>query len=141
MRFISVVLGLPNNPGRGVTANMSALGADDSGFESLRPDKKVSKKFQKNVEDFVCEKCGFSVKGTGFTNHCPQCLWSKHVDIHPGDRLAECGGLMEPVGMEAGGGKYSIIHKCVKCGHQKKNRVEQSDNFDKVIDITKKLLS
>ena len=28
------------------------------------------------------------MKGNGYTNHCPKCLWSKHVDINPGDRGA-----------------------------------------------------
>ena len=52
------------------------------------------KKFIKVKEDFVCEHCGAEVKGDGYTNHCPKCLWSKHVDVHPGDRAAECGGMM-----------------------------------------------
>jgi len=55
------------------------------------------KRFQKRIEDFVCERCGAFVKGTGYTDHCPECLWSKHVDVNPGDREAECGGLMEHV--------------------------------------------
>ena len=72
------------------------------------------KKFQKRKEDFVCEHCGAEVKGNGYTNHCPKCLWSKHVDIFPGDRLEDCGGLMEPVAVEAKkAGKYTIVHKCV----------------------------
>jgi len=44
------------------------------------------KKFQKRIENFTCEKCGLFVKGTGYTDHCPNCLWSKHMDINPGDR-------------------------------------------------------
>ena len=32
----------------------------------------------KNKEDFICENCGAFVVGTGYTSHCPQCLWSKH---------------------------------------------------------------
>jgi Zn finger protein HypA/HybF involved in hydrogenase expression len=48
--------------------------------------------FKRTIEDFTCEHCGEQVTGNGFTNHCPQCLWSKHVDIDPGDRLALCGG-------------------------------------------------
>lgn len=53
------------------------------------------KKFQRTTENFVCEKCGFIVEGNGYTNHCPNCIWSKHVDIHPGDRASLCGGTYE----------------------------------------------
>ena len=44
-------------------------------------------RFIRREENFVCEVCGAKVKGTGYTNHCPQYLWSKHVDkLIPGDR-------------------------------------------------------
>jgi len=29
-----------------------------------------TKKFQRNKEDFICEKCGLEVEGNGCTNHC-----------------------------------------------------------------------
>jgi len=29
-----------------------------------------TKKFQRNKEDFICEKCGLEVEGNGYTNHC-----------------------------------------------------------------------
>jgi hypothetical protein len=59
----------------------------------------MSTVFKKTKEDFVCEHCGKPVVGNGYTNHCPECLWSKHVDVNPGDRAATCLGLMEPVGV------------------------------------------
>ncbi|MEK7158524.1 MAG: RNHCP domain-containing protein, partial [Patescibacteria group bacterium] len=46
----------------------------------------MSRTFQRRVEDFTCESCGAQVTGDGYTNHCPQCLVSKHVDVYPGDR-------------------------------------------------------
>jgi hypothetical protein len=52
-----------------------------------------SKNFQRVIEDFECEHCGHLEEGNGYTNHCTSCLWSKHVDINPGDRAAECQGL------------------------------------------------
>ena len=58
------------------------------------------KQFQRKKENFVCEHCGQEVIGNGYTNHCPSCLHSKHVDINPGDRAETCGGLMEPVDLE-----------------------------------------
>ncbi|KKS64475.1 MAG: hypothetical protein UV40_C0004G0012 [Parcubacteria group bacterium GW2011_GWA1_42_7] len=94
-----------------------------------------SKKFQRKKEDFVCEKCGFNVKGTGYTNHCPKCLWSKHVDVNPGDRLSECGGMMEPAEIEMKEGEYVIIHRCVKCGFEKKNKAAEDDDFEEILRI------
>lgn len=97
------------------------------------------KKFQKKIEDFTCEHCGNVVAGKGYTNHCPQCLWSKHVDINPGDRKATCLGLMQPIG---GGrdhrGEY-ILHKCVVCGHQKRNKLSLDDSFDAFIKVIQKM--
>ena len=55
------------------------------------------KQFVRRREDFVCEHCGTKVVGDGYTNHCPKCLWSKHVDIMPGDRAEDCQGLMRPI--------------------------------------------
>jgi len=99
----------------------------------------MTKKFQRRQEDFTCEKCEISVKGTGYTNHCPSCLWSKHVDINPGDRAAICQGIMEPIGIEMKNGKYIIIHRCIKCGFKKKNKTAKNDNFDTIIQISKLL--
>ncbi len=97
-----------------------------------------TKKFQRTKEDFVCEKCGASVEGDGYTNHCPTCLWSKHVDIHPGDRAELCQGLMEPVLIEVKSGEHRIVHRCVKCGFSKRNKVSEEDNFDRVLEVSKK---
>lgn len=91
--------------------------------------------FIKNKEDFKCEKCGTEVIGNGFTNHCPNCLWSKHVDISPGDRAGECHGMMEPTGIEKRGKDYIIVHKCQKCGFVKKNKAEKNDSFQIIIQI------
>lgn len=94
------------------------------------------KKFQRKKEDFLCEKCGAHVLGDGFTNHCPMCLWSKHVDIYPGDRKAVCGGLMKPVGVEVHGTKYSIVHVCTNCKHRRKNKSSKKDNFELLVAIS-----
>lgn len=95
------------------------------------------KKFIKNVEDFICENCGQKVIGSGYTNHCPKCLFSKHVDINPGDRQEKCSGLMAPVSFELKNGEYSVVQKCLKCGHTKKNHLSESDNFETLIIIAK----
>ncbi len=95
------------------------------------------KKFQRTKENFSCENCGLSIEGSGYTNHCSNCLWSKHVDVNPGDRQAECQGMMEPISIELKGGEYVIVHHCVECGFEKKNKTSKDDNFDAIVQISK----
>jgi hypothetical protein len=89
--------------------------------------------FIKREENFICENCGAEVKGTGYTNHCPKCLWSKHVDIDPGDRASDCGGMMEPIFVGYEKDAFYIIHECAKCGIKKKNIASPEDNTDVLI--------
>ena len=95
-----------------------------------------TKKFQKNIEDFICENCGYANDGDGYTNHCFRCLWSKHVDINPGDRAEKCGGLMKPVALENNGDIFYIVHKCQKCGVEKRNKAQKGDDFNELIKIS-----
>ncbi len=113
------------------------MGTGDSGFESRRSDK-LSTKFKRKLEDFVCENCNIEVKGNGYTNHCPGCLFSKHVDVTPGDRLAGCGGLMKPINIEGTEKEYVLTHKCVTCNHTKRNKVANNDSIDVLVQIAKK---
>lgn len=99
------------------------------------------KKFNRRIEDFICEHCGAEVHGNGYTNHCPNCLWSKHVDVNPGDRAADCGGLMEPVGVELKNGEYILLQKCKKCGHLRKNKVSPKDNFEEIIKLSRSMIN
>ena len=96
------------------------------------------KVFSRREEDFVCEHCGEKVSGNGYTNHCPKCLYSKHVDINPGDRAADCGGLMEPINIELKDGKYVLLHRCKKCGFERRNKVCEADDFDAVLNVFRK---
>ncbi|MEI9966144.1 MAG: RNHCP domain-containing protein [Candidatus Moraniibacteriota bacterium] len=100
-----------------------------------------SKKFQKRIEDFVCEHCGASVSGTGFTNHCPECLYSLHVDVYPGDRKAKCRGLMAPVRVESKGAQERLVHQCLVCGYQKVNKVEKEDSRETLLIIARESAS
>jgi len=97
----------------------------------------MPKLFQKKVEDFICEKCGEKVTGNGYTNHCPNCLWSKHVDINPGDRAASCGGMMKPVNVVLEKKEYVLTHHCEKCGFERRKKVEREDNFEAVAKLTR----
>lgn len=97
-------------------------------------------KFTKNVENFICEHCGAKIRGNGYTNHCPHCLYSKHVDINPGDRLNPCGGMMKPVEMDIEKGEYIIVHKCEKCGQLKRNKASADDDFENILKLTPTIL-
>ena len=92
-------------------------------------------KFIRKKENFICEKCGQSVVGDGFTNHCPNCLWSKHVDIHPGDRGEICEGMMEPMAVEVKKDDYIIHYRCVRCDYRHKVRAAKNDNFEVILKL------
>lgn len=93
------------------------------------------KNFIKNDEDFTCENCGYRIRGTGYTNHCPKCLYSRHIDNVPGDRANPCLGLMAPVGVEYKDKTYDIKHKCLKCGVVKVNKISPDDDFEQIIKL------
>ena len=94
------------------------------------------KKFKRKIEDFVCESCGYEVEGNGYTNHCPNCLWSKHVDVNPGDRKETCHGMMKPVDLENKGNVFYVVHECLMCKFKKRNKVVKGDNFSQLIKIS-----
>ena len=88
----------------------------------------MTKLFTKVLEDFTCEMCGALVHGNGYTNHCPECLTSKHVDIQPGDRACDCGGLMPAVSVDVKNGEFVLVQKCEKCGHIRRNKIWENDS-------------
>ena len=109
------------------------FGTIDGGSIPSRRTKNIVKKFQRTIEDFVCENCGFKVAGSGYTNHCPNCLYSKHVDVDPGDRKNICLGLMKPIGYDS---KKGIKHRCLNCGVEKYNKVQPEDDYDIIIELS-----
>ena len=94
------------------------------------------KRFTKIIEDFTCLHCGHFVHGNGYTNHCPECLWSRDVDINPGDRASDCGGMMRPVALTTDGDEFIITHKCEKCGKMRRQHTSQNDNMDAIIRLS-----
>lgn len=86
--------------------------------------------FVKTVEKLY-RSCGYSCR-----NHCPYCLYSKHIDINPGDREETCHGLLKPVDIEISSKKGKVIvFKCIKCGAIRKNKVADDDNQDLIYKI------
>lgn len=102
------------------------------------------KRFTKNDDGFICKNCQKTVLPLEKTsrNHCPYCLCSLHVDINPGDRANECGGIMDAVKTETDPRKgYIILHKCRKCGQIKRNKAAygvpvQPDDLNKLIALS-----
>ena len=84
---------------------------------------------RKENAGFTCDNCGNEVlplTNGSYRNHCPFCLYSKHIDIFPGDRKETCGGMMKPVQLVYKTGKgYQIIHKCLRCRSESTNRIAE----------------
>lgn len=91
-------------------------------------------------ETFICKVCGREVipdgAGSEHRNHCPWCLSSQHLDLEPGDREADCGGVMEPIAVWVRKkGEWAIIHRCKVCGALSSNRIAADDNPMKLLSI------
>lgn len=92
---------------------------------------------------FVCEHCShmvIPVTNGSYRNHCPFCLYSKHLDIEPGDRHCTCNGLMKPTGIQYHTKKgFQIVHECLECGFRTVNKVAeftvQPDDIDELIKL------
>ncbi|BCY16383.1 hypothetical protein hrd7_02320 [Leptolinea sp. HRD-7] len=98
-----------------------------------------------DTQNFKCRNCGFFVtqnrelSGVNNRNHCPRCLWSRHMDITPGDRKSDCLSRMEPVGLTVkrvnkkygcAVGELMVIHVCTGCGKVSINRIAADDDPD-----------
>ena len=96
------------------------------------------KQFTMRNEDFICEHCGAEVKKSDYTarDHCPFCLYSKHVDINPGDRMNSCHGLLKPIGIEKFKDTYKIIYQCEKCHQLHKNIALKDDSMERIIELS-----
>ena len=96
------------------------------------------KNFKMIDEEFKCEYCGYNVSKLNYTarDHCPNCLYSKHVDVMPGDRNNNCMGLMRPVSIEKYKNTYKIIYKCSKCHQIHKNIMANDDNYDMIVKLS-----
>jgi RNHCP domain-containing protein len=107
--------------------------------------------------DFTCRHCQRPVStdparsGVNNRNHCPHCLWSKHVDLHvSGDRLAACKGTMRPVGLTCKQvhkkypgqpGELMLVHQCTDCGALSINRLAADDGAALVWEVFKDSLA
>ena len=96
-------------------------------------------------QGFACRRCGRSVpplSSGSYRNHCPYCLYSLHLDVNPGDRASDCGGLLEPVGVEYSGKKgWIILHRCQRCGATRRNKAALEDSVPDDYELLLKLSS
>ncbi len=100
--------------------------------------------------DFICKHCRAYVTaevllaGVRNRNHCPYCLWSRHLDLYQaGDRLSACKGAMQPVGLTrkltfkryvcAGQGELMLVHHCSECGEISINRIAADDDAEALL--------
>lgn len=91
-------------------------------------------------EVFTCRVCARTIvpqgAGSAHRNHCPNCLTSLHVDITPGDRQSDCGGIMDAIALWVRrNGESAVIHRCRRCGALSSNRVAADDNPMKLMSI------
>lgn len=100
----------------------------------------IMKRFNMIDETFTCENCGRKVEKLGYTarDHCPFCLYSKHVDLNPGDRLNPCKGLLKPVGIEKFKDSFKLLYQCTRCGKEHKNIMAKDDDMNAIINVSKK---
>ncbi|HET7037308.1 MAG TPA: RNHCP domain-containing protein [Thermomicrobiaceae bacterium] len=86
------------------------------------------------ADTFRCKHCkrlvGPTLSGGRHRNHCPVCLYSRHVDGKtPGDRASDCRSLMEPIGVFIRpSGEQVVVHRCLGCDLERYNRVAADDN-------------
>ena len=104
----------------------------------------MNKLFTKNDSGFICVNCGKEVLPLGYTsrNHCPFCLHSLHLDVNPGDRASDCGGVLKPIFAEIDAKKgYIIVSRCKKCGAERRNKAAheakvQPDDMNLIIKLS-----
>ena len=110
--------------------------------------KKYEKGYYKThpcKDSFTCKVCGRPVvsagAGTDHRNHCPNCLSSLHLDIEPGDRESDCGGIMDPIAAwTRKTGEWPITHRFRQCGKLTATRIAADDNPMKLMSIAMKPL-
>ena len=104
--------------------------------------------------EFRCVHCNRFIptsraaSGVNNRNHCPWCLFSRHVDLHtPGDRLATCHSKMAPIGLtlkqtpkkygRSNQGELMLIHQCLGCGKISINRIARDDDAHALYQVFK----
>ena len=119
--------------------------APDRQLARPRSHRMKPKRAGRNQTDdgFLCKHCNVYVSSASFLsgvenrNHCPYCLWSRHLDLRvAGDRLSACKSPMKPIGLTTkvtnkkyspGRGELMLIHQCTECDTLSINRIAADD--------------
>jgi hypothetical protein len=83
--------------------------------------------------------CAPIIAGVQNRNHCPACLWSRHLDWREaGDRRSTCRAAMQPIGLTTKrsrnkyareqDGELMLIHRCTGCDTLVINRIAADDS-------------
>ncbi|HVN55689.1 MAG TPA: RNHCP domain-containing protein [Anaerolineaceae bacterium] len=127
--------------------------------DRIRPRRKgMLRAYCNQAEDgFTCKHCGVFVScalelaSVHNRNHCPYCLWSRHIDLYePGDRLSACKAPMRPVGLtmkktrkkyaRCAPGELMLIHLCAGCAALSVNRLAADDDPQALVEIFERSL-
>lgn len=110
----------------------------------------MSRSHPQTLGDFECAHCGHIVSsahwlsGVNNRNHCPYCLWSRHLDLYgAGDRLSACKAPMRPAALTckrsrnkyaSGRGELMLVHQCTDCDVISINRIAADDDVDTLLE-------
>jgi hypothetical protein len=114
--------------------------------------RRLENKYRNSIYGFQCHHCQAYVytlpafSGVLNRNHCPFCLWSRHMDHYqPGDRMSACKASMQPIGLTVkrnrnkygpgGFGELMLIHRCNDCGKLSINRIASDDQADRLMEL------
>ena len=123
-----------------------------------RQNKSARRQWRTTESMFRCKRCRAAVltepliSGVHNRNHCPYCLWSRHVDyLQPGDRMSACKAIMQPIGltMKRRKNKYGawsfgelmLIHCCNDCRKISINRIAADDLVERLMELFSESLS
>ena len=118
--------------------------------------EKMSWMHSEAEDGFTCRYCGafvcsaIALAGVIHRNHCPYCLWSRHLDLErAGDRLSACKAPMRPIGLikkktpkkyRNGAGELMIVHRCTGCERVSINRLAADDDPETLLAVFKRSL-
>ena len=128
------------------------LATDRQRARSRSPRPRSAHAARNQLDDgFLCKHCNAYVSSALFLsgvqnrNHCPYCLWSRHLDLYTaGDRLSACKLTMKPIGLTtkatnkkygSGRGELMLIHFCMDCESLSINRIAADDDPETIFDI------
>lgn len=119
---------------RSCSEDAPAFSYDEYVMAKTYRNRERAPRFPASEETFRCVHCkllvGTTPSGGRHRNHCPYCLYSRHVDERtPGDRASACGASMAPVAyFLRPKGEQVLVHRCLGCGFERYCRIAADDS-------------